>query len=242
MLSEHHVSRRRLPAQPDPGRRGVRRRHVDDPDLGGRAAGQPLRPDPAGRGDRRRGPPVRRPGELHARPGLPARGVRPLRRRVGDPRRATSRPGSAGCSRRGRTGAVTPGPYSQPHPMLFYGGGSVAAAQARARLGLHFQPQVGGPELKAVYEEECRAQGREPGYTLLAAGRPGQRLLRRGPGPLLGRARPLPPRRRPGVRRVAGGRHDVVRPRRLLLGRGDARRRCLRRPHRRRADREVPVR
>ena len=66
------------------------------------------------------------------------------------------------------TGAVTPGPYSQPHPMLFYGGGSVAAAKRAARLGLHFQPQVGGPELKAVYEEECRAQGREPGYTLLA--------------------------------------------------------------------------
>src|SRR4051812_13946431 len=50
------------------------------------------------------------------------------------------------------TGAVTPAPYTDPHPMLFYGGGSEAAARRAARLGLHFQPQVGGPELKAVYE------------------------------------------------------------------------------------------
>ena len=67
---------------------------------------------------------------------------------------------------------MTPGPFSQPHPMLFYGGGSVAAAKRAARLGLHFQPQVGGAELKAAYEEECRAQGREPGYTLLAPAGP----------------------------------------------------------------------
>lgn len=69
-------------------------------------------------------------------------------------------------------GTVTPGPYSQPHPMLFYGGGSVAAAKRAARLGLNFQPQVGGPELKEVYEQECRARGREPGYTLLAPSGP----------------------------------------------------------------------
>jgi alkanesulfonate monooxygenase SsuD/methylene tetrahydromethanopterin reductase-like flavin-dependent oxidoreductase (luciferase family) len=70
------------------------------------------------------------------------------------------------------TGAVTPAPYTQPHPMLFYGGGSVAAAKRAARLGLHFQPQVGGPELKAVYEETCRELGREPGFTLLAPSGP----------------------------------------------------------------------
>jgi alkanesulfonate monooxygenase SsuD/methylene tetrahydromethanopterin reductase-like flavin-dependent oxidoreductase (luciferase family) len=69
-------------------------------------------------------------------------------------------------------GSVTPGPYSQPHPMLFYGGGSVAAAKRAARLGLHFQPQLGGPGLKAVYEQECRSHGREPGYTLLAPAGP----------------------------------------------------------------------
>ena len=70
------------------------------------------------------------------------------------------------------SGVVTPAPYTQPHPMLFYGGGSAAAARRAARLGLHFQPQVGGPELKAIYEEECRAQGRDPGFTLLAPSGP----------------------------------------------------------------------
>jgi alkanesulfonate monooxygenase SsuD/methylene tetrahydromethanopterin reductase-like flavin-dependent oxidoreductase (luciferase family) len=69
-------------------------------------------------------------------------------------------------------GEVTPGPFSQPHPMLFYGGGSVTAAKRAARLGLHFQPQVGGPELKEVYEAECRALGRDPGFTLLAPSGP----------------------------------------------------------------------
>jgi alkanesulfonate monooxygenase SsuD/methylene tetrahydromethanopterin reductase-like flavin-dependent oxidoreductase (luciferase family) len=63
---------------------------------------------------------------------------------------------------------VTPGPLSQPHPILFYGGGTPAAAKRAARLGLNFQPQLGGPALKEVYETECRAQGRDPGYTLLA--------------------------------------------------------------------------
>ena len=65
-------------------------------------------------------------------------------------------------------GTVTPGPFSQPYPMLFYGGGSVSAAKRAARLGLNFQPQVGGPELKEIYETECRALGRDPGFTLLA--------------------------------------------------------------------------
>jgi alkanesulfonate monooxygenase SsuD/methylene tetrahydromethanopterin reductase-like flavin-dependent oxidoreductase (luciferase family) len=69
------------------------------------------------------------------------------------------------------TGAVTPGPYTQPHPFLFYGGGSLAAAKRAARLGLNFQPQDADPALRAAYEDECRAQGREPGLTLQA--RPG---------------------------------------------------------------------
>ncbi|MCD4523819.1 LLM class flavin-dependent oxidoreductase [Nocardioides sp. cx-173] len=66
----------------------------------------------------------------------------------------------------GRTVRVTPTPYSQPHPMLFYGGGSLAAARRAGRLGLHFAPQHGDPALHAAYEEECRAQGREPGISL----------------------------------------------------------------------------
>lgn len=66
----------------------------------------------------------------------------------------------------GRRVRVTPTPYSQPHPMLFYGGGSLAAAQRAARLGLHFAPQHGDPVLHAAYEDECRAHGREPGIIL----------------------------------------------------------------------------
>ena len=96
------------------------------------------------------------------------------------------------------TGAVTPGPFSQPHPMLFYGGGSVAAAKRAARLGLHFQPQVGGPELKAAYEEECRALGREPGFTLLAPPGPANVFCAADPDAFWERVRPPPARRRPG--------------------------------------------
>ena len=66
------------------------------------------------------------------------------------------------------TGAVTPEPYTQPHPFLFYGGGSLAAARRAGRLGLHFQPQHADPALQEAYETECRAHGREPGFTMLA--------------------------------------------------------------------------
>ncbi|MGA8257516.1 MAG: LLM class flavin-dependent oxidoreductase, partial [Nocardioides sp.] len=68
----------------------------------------------------------------------------------------------------GRTVRVLPTPYSQPHPFLFYGGGTPAAARRAGRLGLHFQPQHGDPALQEVYEAECRAHGREPGLTMLA--------------------------------------------------------------------------
>ena len=68
----------------------------------------------------------------------------------------------------GRKVRVTPTPYSQPHPMLFYGGGSPAAAKRAARLGLGFQPQDADPVLRELYNEECRAQGREPGIAIMA--------------------------------------------------------------------------
>lgn len=66
------------------------------------------------------------------------------------------------------SGTTTPAPYSQPHPFLFYGGGSPAAARRAGRLGLNFQPQHGSDELKAIYEQACRDAGREPGLVLRA--------------------------------------------------------------------------
>jgi alkanesulfonate monooxygenase SsuD/methylene tetrahydromethanopterin reductase-like flavin-dependent oxidoreductase (luciferase family) len=67
----------------------------------------------------------------------------------------------------GRTVRVTPVPFTRPHPILFHGGASAAAARRAARLGLHFQPQVADPELAELYRAECRAHGREPGMVLL---------------------------------------------------------------------------
>jgi alkanesulfonate monooxygenase SsuD/methylene tetrahydromethanopterin reductase-like flavin-dependent oxidoreductase (luciferase family) len=72
----------------------------------------------------------------------------------------------------GRRVRVTPTPYSQPHPMLFYGGGSPAAARRAARLGLGFQPQDADPALRDLYNAECRALGREPGIAILAPAGP----------------------------------------------------------------------
>ncbi|WP_205471852.1 LLM class flavin-dependent oxidoreductase [Nocardioides sp. SYSU D00038] len=69
------------------------------------------------------------------------------------------------CWAEGRT---TPPPYSRPHPFLFYGGGSPAAARRAGRLGLNFQPQHADPALKEIYDAACREAGREPGFVLTA--------------------------------------------------------------------------
>jgi alkanesulfonate monooxygenase SsuD/methylene tetrahydromethanopterin reductase-like flavin-dependent oxidoreductase (luciferase family) len=67
-----------------------------------------------------------------------------------------------------RDGEVTPAPFTQPHPFLSYGGGTPAAAKRAARLGLGFQPQDADVALRDLYNDECRAHGREPGIAILA--------------------------------------------------------------------------
>jgi alkanesulfonate monooxygenase SsuD/methylene tetrahydromethanopterin reductase-like flavin-dependent oxidoreductase (luciferase family) len=73
----------------------------------------------------------------------------------------------------GHTIRVLPVPLSRPHPMLFYGGGSVAAAHRAARLDLSFFPQVASERLVRAYHDERTRLGREPGFAFAP-----------GPGPL----------------------------------------------------------
>jgi len=61
---------------------------------------------------------------------------------------------------------VTPRPVSDPHPPLFMGGRSKAAARRAARLALSFFPDSTDPALREAYEEACRAEGREPGLMI----------------------------------------------------------------------------
>ena len=65
---------------------------------------------------------------------------------------------------------VTPGPFSQPMPMIAWGGQSKAAARRAGRNGLGFLAQGPGPGLQEVYEETARANGHEPGFCFLPAG------------------------------------------------------------------------
>lgn len=62
---------------------------------------------------------------------------------------------------------VTPAPVSQPHPFLYYGGASTAAALRAARLGLNFAPQLADPGIRQRYVDECDRLGRTPGHVLI---------------------------------------------------------------------------
>ncbi|BBX21932.1 hypothetical protein MTER_13430 [Mycolicibacter terrae] len=61
----------------------------------------------------------------------------------------------------GRSVQVTPKPYTKPHPVLFIGGMSAAAARRAARFGLPFSPPMPMPEIEAVYRAELERNGRQ---------------------------------------------------------------------------------
>ncbi|MDQ1476442.1 MAG: hypothetical protein QOE62_1671 [Actinomycetota bacterium] len=66
----------------------------------------------------------------------------------------------------GRTVHVLPTPYSQPHPLLCYGGGSRAAARRAARLDMPFFPQLRSQGLIDEYEQERERLGLAPGFVI----------------------------------------------------------------------------
>ena len=61
---------------------------------------------------------------------------------------------------RGRTVQVSPRPYTAPHPPLWYGGMSPAAAKRAARFGLPFLPGQPMPEIEAIYLAEAERLGK----------------------------------------------------------------------------------
>ncbi|ARS26234.1 LLM class flavin-dependent oxidoreductase [Sphingomonas sp. KC8] len=60
---------------------------------------------------------------------------------------------------RGTTVHVSPLPYTRPHPPLYYGGMSAAAARRAARWGLPFLPGQPMPDIEAIYIAECERLG-----------------------------------------------------------------------------------
>ncbi|MFN8627683.1 MAG: LLM class flavin-dependent oxidoreductase [Candidatus Binatia bacterium] len=66
----------------------------------------------------------------------------------------------------GRRILVRPVPYTQPHPALFCGGSSLAAARRAARLDLPFYPQRRDKAVRDAYHEERARLGLARGMVL----------------------------------------------------------------------------
>jgi alkanesulfonate monooxygenase SsuD/methylene tetrahydromethanopterin reductase-like flavin-dependent oxidoreductase (luciferase family) len=71
----------------------------------------------------------------------------------------------------GATVQVTPMPATRPHPLLFVGGSSRAAARRAIRFGLPFLPDRHDPALDDYYREECARVGASP-EILMPGGEP----------------------------------------------------------------------
>jgi alkanesulfonate monooxygenase SsuD/methylene tetrahydromethanopterin reductase-like flavin-dependent oxidoreductase (luciferase family) len=66
----------------------------------------------------------------------------------------------------GRTVMVRPTPFSDPYPLVCYGGGTAAAARRAARLDMPFFPQLQSDRLVTVYETERERLGLPPGFVI----------------------------------------------------------------------------
>lgn len=64
-----------------------------------------------------------------------------------------------GVLRNGQLVQITPPPYTTPHPLMFIGGMSAAAARRAARFGLPFYPPMPMPELEQLYHDELTRHG-----------------------------------------------------------------------------------
>jgi alkanesulfonate monooxygenase SsuD/methylene tetrahydromethanopterin reductase-like flavin-dependent oxidoreductase (luciferase family) len=81
---------------------------------------------------------------------------------------------------RGRRVRVTPVPFTKPHPKLFVGGSTPAAARRAARFGLPFAPPIHDLELAALYTAECERLGVRGGF-VLSPGEPATTFVAKDP-------------------------------------------------------------
>ncbi len=67
---------------------------------------------------------------------------------------------------RGRHIRIYPEPFTHGGPIIAYGGGSKAAAERAARLGLMFFPQTTDPAMTTFYDAEAKKVGNPTGMTM----------------------------------------------------------------------------
>jgi alkanesulfonate monooxygenase SsuD/methylene tetrahydromethanopterin reductase-like flavin-dependent oxidoreductase (luciferase family) len=61
---------------------------------------------------------------------------------------------------------VTPLPHTPGGPGMLLGGGVPATAKRAAKLGLGVLAMGGDPNFEKIYQDACRAEGREPGLCI----------------------------------------------------------------------------